>query len=176
MLAVAWTPYSAGRLRVNRVSRSLAGGDLLAAGRSGGSGSGRWLVVIFAVEKMIQDAVDKRCGIFAAEPFGKFYGLVNCNAVRCFGEKDFEGTKAEDISVRGGHPWQTPVVGSLFEQAVEFRLVATDSLDEGDCKLFQFCGFKAIRYKLPKVPHRVTRVHLVLEEDLQGDFAGSVSS
>ena len=111
---------------------------MLAVGRAGGSGSGGWLVIVFTVKKSIQDTIDERCGIPASEPLGKFHGFVNSNAVRCFGEKDFEGTKAEDISVRGCHPWQAPVIGSLFEQGVELGLIATDSLDEGDREIFQF--------------------------------------
>ena len=64
----------------------------------------------------------------------------------------------------------------LREQLVEFALVAADAEDQRQAEFFELGRVEPAGDERLHVGDGGARVHIVLEEDLEGDFAGSAAA
>lgn len=128
------------------------------------------------MEEFVEDAVYELGGMGAAESFGQLDGFVNGGAIGGVGIEDLVGAEAEDVSVGGGHPREAPVVGGFGEELVELALVATDAEDQRHAEFFEVRIVEAAVDEGFHVGNGGARIHIVLEEDLEGDFASSAAA
>ncbi len=124
----------------------------------------------------VQNAIDELRRLGGAEALGQFYGLVDGDTRGRVGVQQLVGPQPEHVAIGGRHPLEAPMGGNLLDQGVQLRPLPPHAGDQLAGERSQVVAAQAAVDELIAVGRVVTRIQIVLVEDLEGDFSCSAAA